>query len=240
MEVYNSILAVINDFGSSPIQKKHVNSFQRYQFRGIEDVLMALNPLLVNHNLVILPRVTARETIIGQTKNDGVSLNTRLMVDFDIVSTKDQSKHTVSVVGEASDTSDKSHNKAMSCAYKYMAFMTFCIPTQGVHNDTEEDSPETAAELKAQQKKEAKSEKVEPKKEDPLRAAYLDFLQKIKEDHKVVLTSAMVVTLCERETGSKEPADLVKYLASLDERLPSNALTENERKLLNIKEGDHA
>ena len=35
------------------------------------------------------------------------------------------------MIGEAMDSGDKATNKAMSAAYKYAAFQTFAIPTEG-------------------------------------------------------------------------------------------------------------
>jgi hypothetical protein len=51
--------------------------------------------------------------------------------EFDFVSAYDGSKHTAATYGEAMDSGDKATNKAMSAAYKYAAFMTFAIPTEG-------------------------------------------------------------------------------------------------------------
>jgi hypothetical protein len=51
--------------------------------------------------------------------------------EFDLVSAEDGSKHTARTFGEAMDSGDKGTNKAMSAAYKYMAFQTFAIPTEG-------------------------------------------------------------------------------------------------------------
>jgi hypothetical protein len=47
------------------------------------------------------------------------------------------------VVGEAMDSGDKSMNKAMSAAFKYACFQTFCIPTEEMI-DSESESPEPA------------------------------------------------------------------------------------------------
>src|SRR5690606_19364534 len=45
--------------------------------------------------------------------------------------------------GEAMDSADKATNKAMSAAYKYAAFQTFCIPTEG-DNDADATTHEVA------------------------------------------------------------------------------------------------
>ena len=71
-------------------------------------------------------------TVSERTSSKGGALfYTVLTVEFDLVSAEDGTKHTVCTVGEAMDSGDKSTNKAMSAAYKYMAFLTFCIPTEG-------------------------------------------------------------------------------------------------------------
>jgi hypothetical protein len=46
------------------------------------------------------------------------------------------------------DSGDKATNKAMSAAYKYMAFQTFAIPTEG-DNDADNHTHEAAPKAKA-------------------------------------------------------------------------------------------
>ena len=57
--------------------------------------------------------------------------------------TDDGSSVQAVVIGEAMDRSDKSTNKAMSAAFKYACFQTFCIPTEEM-KDSEEESLEPA------------------------------------------------------------------------------------------------
>lgn len=224
MQVYQSILNVIRDMGANPIKKERVNSFQRYNFRGIEDVLAALNPLLVKHNLVILPRVMEHRSIQGKTKNGDPQQSAYLLVEYDIVNTEDFSKHTVSAVGEANDTSDKSYNKAMSTAYKYMAFTTFCIPTEGVHTDTEEESPSPTI--------------APPSKgpEDALRAACNEWLETIKSNHNIVITPPMTVELVKAQGKEATLQNMLLYLTDLSTRLyNSGEFTDKEKLLLKLK-----
>lgn len=142
MKVYECISKVSKALGEGGIGKSRVNKQQNYAFRGIEDVLKALNPLLATNGLVILPKIVSRETIEKPSKSGGVLFYSRLVINHDFIAVEDGSSHTVTTVGEAMDSGDKSHNKAMSAAYKYAALLAFCIPTEGVQNDTEEESPE--------------------------------------------------------------------------------------------------
>ena len=141
--VYTAIAEVQSEMSTIGISKGRQNKQQGYAFRGIDDVYGALAPLLAKHGLVILPRVTSREVMERDTQRGGTLFYTVLMVEFDFVSAKDGSKHTVTTVGEAMDSGDKSSNKAMSAAYKYCCFQAFCIPTEG-DNDADATTHDVA------------------------------------------------------------------------------------------------
>lgn len=129
--VYRAINAVQADLAKTGIEKNRRNTQQGYSFRGIDDVYQSLAPLLAKHGLCILPRVIDRQVTERQTAKGGLLFYTVLTVEFDFVCTVDGSRHTVTTVGEAMDSADKSSNKAMSAAYKYAAFLSFAIPTEG-------------------------------------------------------------------------------------------------------------
>lgn len=140
-KVYQAIAAVTAEMAKEGIAKGRRNQQQGYQFRGIDDVYNALSPVLAKHRLCILPRVTERVVQERETRNGGVLFYVTVRVEFDFVSADDGSVHMVSTYGEAMDSADKATNKAMSAAYKYAAFQTFCIPTEG-DNDADATSPE--------------------------------------------------------------------------------------------------
>ena len=131
MSVYQAINAVQTELASKGIAKGQENSYDRYRFRGIDDVYNALGPALAKAGLVILPRVTDRQVAERPTAKGGVQLAVTLQVEFDFITAEDGSKHTVVAFGEAMDRGDKATPKAMAAAYKYMAFQAFCIPVEG-------------------------------------------------------------------------------------------------------------
>lgn len=144
--VYAAIAAVSKNMAEQGISKDRKNQQgSGFMFRGIDDVLNALSPALVEHGLVIVPRCIERESVERQTKAGGAIFYTTVKVDFDFIAVSDGSKHTATMYGEAMDTSDKSTNKAMSAAYKYAAFQTFCIPTEG-DNDADASHHDVLAE----------------------------------------------------------------------------------------------
>jgi hypothetical protein len=131
MKVYQAINAVQMALVAEGISKDRRNQQQGYNFRGIDDIYNAVSPILAKSGLCILPRVLSRDCIERQTQKGGTLFYVTVEVEFDFVAAEDGTKHTVKTYGEAMDSADKATNKAMSAAYKYAAFQTFCIPTEG-------------------------------------------------------------------------------------------------------------
>lgn len=166
-KVYQAINKVQAALAKCGITKDRKNQQQGYQFRGIDDVYNVLSPLMAEHQLCILPMVLSRECVERTSSKGGALFYTYVEVEFQIVSAEDASIHKVKTFGEAMDSADKSLNKAMSAAYKYMAMMTFAIPTEG-DNDADSTTHEVAPK-KEQSKPEPKPE---PKTESKFVAAY--------------------------------------------------------------------
>jgi len=141
--VYQCIAAVAAEIAKTGIAKTGKNQQQGYRFRGIDDVYNVLSPILAKQGLVIIPRCVDRAVTERQTKTGGVLFYVTVEAEFDFISASDGSKHTARTFGEAMDSADKATNKAMSAAYKYAAFQTFCIPTEG-DNDADATTHEVA------------------------------------------------------------------------------------------------
>lgn len=140
--VYQAINAVTAELAESGIAKNHRNEEGDYAYRGIEDVLKALAPLLARHKLCVLPRVLEREAVrAGRQGSDQLVV---LRVAFDLVSAIDGSVHAIESFGEAIDDSDKGTAKAMSAAYKGAMLQAFCIPVP------QEDADATSSHLNGQ------------------------------------------------------------------------------------------
>lgn len=123
------------------VGKKNWNDQQKFWFRGIDDILGVLSPVLAKTGLVIVPKVKSIESSDFVSSNQKQTKFNRVMVtvDYDIVSGDDVGV-TCSFAGEAMDTGDKATAKAMSMAYKQMAVQVFCIPVVG-EDDADNDSP---------------------------------------------------------------------------------------------------
>jgi hypothetical protein len=144
MNVYKAINRVQTALARSGIGKDSTNTYDNYKFRGIDAVYNAMSPLLASEGLCILPRMLTRTCEERQSQKGGALFYVTVEAEFDLVCAEDGSKHTVRTFGEAMDRGDKATNKAMSAAYKYAAFQTFAIPTEG-DNDADSASHEVVS-----------------------------------------------------------------------------------------------
>lgn len=135
-KIYGAIAKVMQDVGI--VGKNDSNDYDKYKYRGIDAVMNALNPAMVKNKVFVTPTVldAQREE---RTGNKGTTMMYTVLTVKYTFYTEDGSSVDCVVVGEAMDRSDKSTNKAMSAAFKYACFQTFCIPTEEMH-DTEEES----------------------------------------------------------------------------------------------------
>jgi hypothetical protein len=128
LAVLAGINKVIHAFAENGIGKNQKNEQQGFAYRGIDDVLNRMAYHLVDAGLVIVPRVVNRDVQERINSRGNPLFYVTLTVEYMIASVLDGSTVTVVTVGEAMDSGDKATNKALSAAYKYMAFQTFAIP----------------------------------------------------------------------------------------------------------------
>lgn len=126
--VLRGIQQVMSAFADNGIAKNRKNESQGFKFRGIDDVMNRMAQHLVEANLVIVPQVTSREVQERVNSRGNPLFYVTVQVNFQVFSTVDGSNLICSVPGEAMDSGDKATNKALSIAYKYMAFQLFAIP----------------------------------------------------------------------------------------------------------------
>jgi hypothetical protein len=139
-QIYQLIPQVMRGIGA--IGKGRNNAQQNYKFRGIDDVYNAVQPVLVEHGVFVVPTVVEQAREERTTRSGANMIYTVLTVKHTFYAPDGSSIEAVTV-GEAMDSGDKSANKAMSAAMKYALIEVFSIPTEG-DNDTENNSPEVA------------------------------------------------------------------------------------------------
>ena len=112
------------------IGKNQRNVSQGFNFRGVDDVLNALNPLLSEHGVIVVPyRVLGRETSERRTAKGGTLYEVSLHVRYRFFGPAGDYLEAEGW-GEGTDSGDKATPKAMTGAYKYVLFQAFSISTE--------------------------------------------------------------------------------------------------------------
>jgi hypothetical protein len=138
--VHEAMRRVAYDIGRVGVGKHGRNRDQGYDFRGIDDLLNALSPILSRHGVIIVPKVIGQEYSERATQRGGVQMIATLTVEYEIFGPKGDSV-TARTVGLGMDTSDKATNKALSGAFKYLLWQVFALPQVGF-NDSDTESPQ--------------------------------------------------------------------------------------------------
>ena len=148
-EIYQAIIGVMADIGAIGKDKK--NAQQGFKYRGVDDVMNALQPVMVQHGLFVVPEIIDQKREERQTNRGGNLIYSVCTVRYTFCA-KDGSSVQCVVVGEGMDSGDKATNKAMSIAFKYACFQVFCIPTEEmkdpdaeVHTVAPREEPKIAA-----------------------------------------------------------------------------------------------
>lgn len=128
MEILNGVQMIMQEIGA--IGKNSRNTMQGFNFRGIDDVMNVLHPLLTKAHVVIVPTVIDVTREERQNARGTTLIYSVARVRYTFMSTVDGSTIETEVIGEGMDSGDKSINKAMSIAMKYACFQIFCIPTE--------------------------------------------------------------------------------------------------------------
>lgn len=138
-KVYQAIVNVMSDI--DPVAKNKKNPTQGFHYRGIDDVMNALQSSLAKNKLVILSKIIEKNTDISVNKNGNNVYRITTMVEFTFISAEDGSQATAVHCGEGIDTSDKASAKASSSAFKDAMLKSFVIPTED-NNDPDKETPE--------------------------------------------------------------------------------------------------
>ena len=136
--IYGAISAAMADI--TAIGKDKYNQQQGFMFRGIDDVMNVLKPILTKHQIFTVPTVLEQTREIKTTLKGGELRYSILKIAFSFYA-PDGSHVDAVTLGEGMDSGDKASNKAMAIAYKYALFQVFCIPTEEM-TDPDAETPE--------------------------------------------------------------------------------------------------
>ncbi|CQD25317.1 bacteriophage protein [Mycolicibacterium conceptionense] len=125
--VRQALHAVMRDVGA--VKKGDRNTQGNFNFRGIDAVTNAVYPALVEHGVIVAPKVLDYQygtVVVGHKRTE--MGHARLMVEFTFYGPEDDQIVAVTA-GEAFDSGDKATAKAHSVAFRTALLQTLCLPT---------------------------------------------------------------------------------------------------------------
>ena len=128
-KIFQAIPAIMGEINAVGKNKKNLQ--QGFMYRGIDDVMNAINPALVHHKVFIVPEILEQSREERQT-NKGANLIYSICKMRFRFCAEDGSSIEAVTIGEGMDSGDKATNKAMAIAFKYACFQVFCIPTEEI------------------------------------------------------------------------------------------------------------
>ena len=155
MNIFESITAIMQEIPAIGKEKK--NQQQGFKYRGIDDVMNALKPILTKNKIFTVPQVLEQTRESKVTTKGGELRYSLLKIAFRFYTTDGSFVEAVTL-GEGMDSGDKASNKAMAIAYKYALFQVFCIPTEemadpdGESYETKHEQPKKPEQPKPQSK----------------------------------------------------------------------------------------
>lgn len=147
--IFKAINEVMKEL--EPIAKGRKNEQQGYMFRGVDDVMNALSPLLTKHGIfpsIVDTQDVCKDEVVSAKGTKGYHYVRRYTIRFYAT---DGSFVDVKSDGEAIDYGDKASNKAASVAYREAMFKTFVIPFENddIENADHELKPQPAKPVQA-------------------------------------------------------------------------------------------
>ncbi len=136
--IYAAMHKIMSEIGA--IGKEGRNEFQKYSFRGISQVVDALQPLLVKHGVIMIPQYG---DLCLHPQDKGFTATCKLQLGF--ICVEDGSNMFYASVGQGADSGDKAANKAMTAAFKYALCHGLGIRENEVGTDADSDSPVVVA-----------------------------------------------------------------------------------------------
>ena len=128
-KIYEALQNVQTYMMHNPIAKEGVNNYQKYKYRGIDQIIQSFSkPLYENKILTIVqPDLNVSTKFI-----DGKNTLTRVVGTLRFLCTEDGSYVDRSYVGHSLSQQAKDLEAARSFAYRNALLETFCVPFEGV------------------------------------------------------------------------------------------------------------
>ncbi len=130
--IYTALMNINKELKA--VGKTQFNAGQKFKFRGIDDFINALHPLIAKYNVFI-----TQDILNYEIKENHVFIQVRY--DF---TAEDGSKVSSSILAEGRDNFDKAIGKSYSAALKVLLTQTFLIPTEDLE-EGDFENPESGS-----------------------------------------------------------------------------------------------
>ena len=126
-QIHAAVRGVMHDIAKTGIAKLKKNQQQGYNFRGVEDAMNELSPLLVNRGITVEPTYSELH-ITEREKGEGKAMRFCTIKGSFKFEAEDGSHQISEAYGEAMDSGDKALTKAQSVAFRTALFQKFVVP----------------------------------------------------------------------------------------------------------------
>lgn len=138
LSIHARMVEILRDLDAIGKDKKTtMTNGGNFNYRGIDDVYNAINPLLAKHGVFMTAEVVGKTREERTNAKGTVLAFTCLHMRYHFQA-EDGTSVTTEAEGEGMDSGDKSSNKAMAVAHKYALLQAFCVPTKDMEDPDKE------------------------------------------------------------------------------------------------------
>jgi hypothetical protein len=137
--IHTALLGAMRDICKIGIGKNRKASAgaATYNFRGIDEAMNEMSPILVNNGITVTPRYS--DLLIQEREKEGGKFSRFATVKGSFTfSAADGSSVTAEAYGEAMDSGDKATIKAQSVAFRTVLFQEFIVPLMAMDTELDE------------------------------------------------------------------------------------------------------
>jgi len=135
-KIHAAIVQAMKDIAETGIAKAQKNKQQGYNYRGIEDAMNEMSPILTRNGITITPSYSELNIAVLETASGGRNRFATVKGSFKF-EVEDGSFIVAEAYGEGMDVSDKATTKAQSVAFRTVLFQQFVVPFMAI--DPEDD-----------------------------------------------------------------------------------------------------
>jgi hypothetical protein len=138
--IQKALLGAMHDIAKIGIAKlgKADAGGARYNFRGIDQAMNEMSPILVNNRITVTPRYSELN-VAERSKGDGKFMRFVTIKGSFTFAADDGSSVVAEAYGEAMDSGDKATIKAQSVAFRTVLFQQFIVPLMAMDTELDHD-----------------------------------------------------------------------------------------------------